>query len=919
MPINQHCTIMKKYILLFAVLFCLPLACLAEKRIQFSPIYDYGFYENYTAYEANEHETLYLVSFELHKRMNITLSNCGSSGMTAVDMSLTGSGNIPLSPTACGTTAGIREATVALDPGNYTWQVSVTAPAPGWVLQLTVSGDEIPVPEQDPIDLGIFTTDQPEVILGEFTGGFPPLEGMGGAVLYYFELVSTADLTFNIYDGDTRVIIKKNGQELFRTEGETATARLTKGTYSMYVDFVSGKDDLLDFAFSVDFTDPSQEPQDTLLSFPVYTTAQLPLLDTQQNYILTRTALDGGGSKYQDVAQYYDGLGYPSLRLEKKLAPAGKNLVSLVEYDNMGRESKHWLPVDVNGGTYHLAPAEMSTRAYERYQDTRAYTQTRYEDSPLDRPVAQVGPGEAWENHPQQTAYLANGSADEWRCSQYVLNTAGQPVRQGDYEPGELYVTKTQDEDGHTLLTFNDKEGRTVLSRQMAGSAMYDTYYIYDRMGNLCHVLPPMIQDNLTSANLNLYAYSYTYDNMNRCVEKKLPGTNNRWRYVYDKADRLVYQQDCVQAGRNEWTFFLYDALGREVVKGLCTSATRPSADGVVVKASRSDGNGLNNTGYEAENFPFTPRTILTVKYYDDYSYLDMAPHATLKSNLKYGFSDVSGSSSYGKQYVKYGIPDISERGLLTGLKSYTADGSSSYLTAYYYDVDGNIIQRRGSHPLGGYDKDFFLYSFSGKLLQHLHVHSASGKPTQTETYTYVYDSQQGDNPERLQKVLHKLGSGNTVTLASYTYDELGRLKTKTPHGLSTNRLTYSYNLRGWLTGISGTRLTQTLYYNSGSGTPSYNGNISSLTWKAGSETTLRGYKFAYDGLDRLTSATYGEGSSIGTNANRFTEKVTGYDRNGNILGLQRYGQTGAGSYGLVDNLTCTLEGNRLTRVDDAV
>ena len=71
--------------------------------------------------------------------------------------------------------------------------------------------------------------------------------------------------------------------------------------------------------------------------------------------------------------------------------------------------------------------------------------------------------------------------------------------------------------------------------------------------------------------------------------------------------------------------------------------------------------------------------------------------------------------------------------------------------------------------------------------------------------------------------------------------------------------------------------------------------------------------------LDRLTSATYGEGSSIGTNANRFTEKVTGYDRNGNILGLQRYGQTGAGSYGLVDNLTCTLEGNRLTRVDDAV
>ena len=57
---------------------------------------------------------------------------------------------------------------------------------------------------------------------------------------------------------------------------------------------------------------------------------------------------------------------------------------------------------------------------------------------------------------------------------------------------------------------------------------------------------------------------------------------------------------------------------------------------------------------------------------------------------------------------------------------------------------------------------------------------------------------------------------------------------------------------------------------------------------------------------------------SDGTNADRFTEKVTSYDRNGNILSLQRYGQTGASSYGLIDNLTFTLNGNQLSRVDDA-
>ena len=91
------------------------------------------------------------------------------------------------------------------------------------------------------------------------------------------------------------------------------------------------------------------------------------------------------------------------------------------------------------------------------------------------------------------------------------------------------------------------------------------------------------------------------------------------------------------------------------------------------------------------------------------------------------------------------------------------------------------------------------------------------------------------------------------------------------------------------------------------------------MTWQADGEVTTRGYKFTYDGLNRMLDAVYGEGTSLNSNANRFTEKVTGYDKNGNILALQRYGQTGTSSYGLIDNLTFTLNGNQLNRVDDAV
>ena len=164
----------------------------------------------------------------------------------------------------------------------------------------------------------------------------------------------------------------------------------------------------------------------------------------------------------------------------------------------------------------------------------------------------------------------------------------------------------------------------------------------------------------------------------------------------------------------------------------------------------------------------------------------------------------------------------------------------------------------------------------------------------------------------------HQVDGSGEVTLASYAYDNLGRLQSKSLHGSAANKQSYTYNVRSWLTGISGTKFTQNLYYNTGTGAVKYNGSISSMTWQAGDESTVRGYKFTYDGIDRMLTATYGETAGINTNTNRFSENVTAYDKNGNIKTLQRYGQTAASSYGLIDNLTFTLGGNQLNRVDDA-
>ena len=252
-------------------------------------------------------------------------------------------------------------------------------------------------------------------------------------------------------------------------------------------------------------------------------------------------------------------------------------------------------------------------------------------------------------------------------------------------------------------------------------------------------------------------------------------------------------------------------------------------------------------------------------------------------------------------------------KGSLTG-SAVTVSGSSTKIyKGYYYDVKGRVTKVVQNNLLGGYDVTNTVYTFTGQPATVTHSHTASGKSTRTEVYTYSYD-----HADRVSKVEHTLG-GTKITLADYTYDSFGRLSTKSLHGSAANKLTYAYNLRSWLTGITSTRFTQNLYYNTGVGTARYNGNISSMTWKSGNESTVRGYKFTYDGMDRMLNATYGETAGISTNANRFSENVTGYDKNGNIKGLQRYGQLSSAAYGMIDNLTLTLNGNQLNRVDDAV
>ena len=577
-----------------------------------------------------------------------------------------------------------------------------------------------------------------------------------------------------------------------------------------------------------------------------------------QNYVKTETFINGNGGKVTTV-QYCDGLGRPVLTATDGTGSNGSFVYARQHYDYGQRVASQTIPAYGNSSPDFLTDSQLSWK----YADTHRSTTFQYDA--LDRVITEKGPGDEWHagNRFRHTAYLLNGTGEVklYRVSSNTLQQSGY------YPAGRLYVEECTDEDLNPTRLYKDMQGRTVMQRQGSDS---DTYYVYDAAGNLRYVLPPAASAGLSggawttasSAVLQQFAYYYEYDSRARCTRKQLPGCD----YVtmaYDTNDRLVTSQDGNQRLSNVCTYYEYDNLGRQTVMGVDTAGVR---------------------------------TPLLESFYDDYTFL------TSEESAKVGFN---ASGGYHSSYA-------SARGLQTGSRVHHLEKTSLYeVTAMYYDALGNMIQQRSTNHLSGNDDVYIQYNeYTGAELQRRHVHSASGKPTRTELYTNTYDY-----AGRLQSVSHKLGDNAPVTLCSMTYDEYGRLASKTV-GDNIQTVSYSYNIRDWATSVSSTHFSEQLAYAGTNGaasaaTPCFNGNIAAMAWKAGTETAYRNFQFSYNAKGWMTAAAYSGTGSYNTQYQ--------YDTMGNITSLQRYGLQDNSQYGLIDNLSYTYNGNQLVTVTDAV
>ncbi|MBN3584561.1 hypothetical protein JYB64_19375 [Algoriphagus aestuarii] len=632
------------------------------------------------------------------------------------------------------------------------------------------------------------------------------------------------------------------------------------------------------------------------------------------------TVTTGTSSQSYKSFTYLDGLGRPMQTVGKASTISGKDLIVPVEYDGFGRHVKEYLPYYETGGTQDgrlrtNAVSAHTSRTSAIYGDSYGYTQKDFEPSPLNRVDKQAAPGNSWHLGTGKEVKFErrpNTVADDVRI--WTLDGNGLPVSSSSYPANELWVEITKDEDDIQTLQFTDKLGRVILKKTEGcvtpvtdgHSGWLSTYYVYDDLGQLRVVLPPLaidlfeVNDAWSLSNDSGLAFEqyfrYKYDDRGRVVEKKVPGKEVEY-ILYDLQDRPVGMQDGVLRESNKWLYTRYDALGRMLSTGLVTKSGQNlnALQGALNTAGSNNASMINGT--VTGGWPNEEGDLLTVNYYDSYTSL-----------TGYSYQANTGFDSQASTRL---------HGLMTGKKVKNLETGEYYTTVLYYNNRGEVIQSVSEHQKGGEIRTSTQYNFEGQPKLSLTSSTNTGVGDIHRSYTYNVIGQ-------LAYIDHTV-DGTTRRIVQNTYNDLGQLKTKAFPEITTGNQTYTYNIRGWLKTL-GTTLangyTQTNYYQESAATnPRYNGNISRISWggKAGESETFktRTYNYTYDNANRLKAATY----SASSESNWFTVNGITYDANGNIYSMIRRNQRASGAYNVVDNLEYSYGqfSNKLSQVKDNI
>ncbi len=669
---------------------------------------------------------------------------------------------------------------------------------------------------------------------------------------------------------------------------------------------------------------------------------------------------------------YMDGLGRPIQSIVAAGSPNGKDIVSFAKYDVYGRQNKQYLPFEAatSTGAYNaMGSVEADQIAFYNPNNAAAkkiandngpyYAESIFETSPMSRVIKAGGVGQGFEpvinQHFKTLNYRNNTSADN--VHKWVLGS-NAATGTANYAADELVVSEVVDENNITSTVFKDKFSRLILKRQSG----YDTYYVYDNIGNIVFIVPPKAIVNMIAANnFNTsfapeLIFQFWYDSKNRIIRKKVPGSTEVYM-VYDPLGRVVLTQDgnMRKSSPKKWAYVKYDIANRVIIQGIYTnnnSLTQMQFDVDNEPCYSTTSSNFyeirqsgTSSGYSNQCFP-TPTSTTTTEE-RGYNYFD-----------NYDF-DFDGNPDYSKE--DQGLTDEATAtnltyGLATGSKTKILGSGTPgtwLVNVSFYDKYYHVIQVRSNNQIRTTVTDHTtnVVNFAGQAQQAKQVKTINDPYGYTGTLQIEVSTRyEYDDMGRLLKVKQTNPGAAEVIVAKYEYNPLGQLVDKKLHS-TNNGVNYlqsvdmRYNIRGQLLSINNSDRNinadnndetndvfgmEILYDKpeTGLNTPRYDGMISAIKWSAGQtgspvNSALRSYKYTYDNLYRLTASQYQEKKfgSWTQNQGGFNESMS-YDENGNIASLQRYAILGS-TVTQIDNLTYNYKNgglsNQLERIDDAI
>jgi hypothetical protein len=677
-----------------------------------------------------------------------------------------------------------------------------------------------------------------------------------------------------------------------------------------------------------------------VLLIPFLALAQSP----DQNWVKSKTYKIETSSTIQTPTieqanvqvSYFDGLGRPIQQIAHKQAGNGKDIVTHIEYDALGRQTKDYLPFTKDASLNYLdatSAVGAISSFYTAYNGgtTNPFSEKQLESSPLNRVFKQAAPGDTWamgQGKEIKFDYQANSVEDA--VKNFTVSTTASAsnatniaygiaiVDNGFYPINQLYKSITKDENhsgttkNNTTEEFKNKEGQVVLKRTYDNSVPHDTYYVYDKFGNLTYVIPPLANGNPNANNLENLCYQYKYDYRNRLVEKKLPG--KQWEFiVYDKLDRPVATGPAFTpfGGLTQgWLITQYDVFGRVLKTGWFGKP-------VSVSTRESYQASINGGG---NPFVLVQADLLTQNYYDNYNFTG-AP-TSLPTTLAHSTLPIAQNAK--------GMPTGSWVRVLD--QNNTTASEISYTL---YDTKFRPVRNYTKNHLGGFTQVDSNLDWAGKTIYTITTHKRTDSNVEIKVKeTFEYTPQ-----DRLFKHKHQINNDAEEVLSENTYDELGQLTNKTT-GNNLQNIDYKYNIRGWLTGINkdqavapehglvlqGTgdlfafKISYDILKNPlGQATSLYNGNIAETQWITSTDNSKRHYGYQYDNLNRLLNANYKRIDN--TNEDDAYNESLNYDKNGNITHLDRWSKVQEGYINQIDNLDYTYNStnpsNRLMKVSD--